>query len=201
METLSTLEEVRALFPPAQGMAVTKILDRIDAHCAHFISLSPFLLISTQGIGGADISPRGDPPGFVKVIDERTLLIPDRPGNNRLDSIENILENAKIGCLFLLPGIGEILRVNGSAKLVTGPELEQLAHQGKSPKLAICVTVEEAFFHCTKAIIRSKIWSAETFLKRSDFPALGAILADQIAGTNPQQALKEVRDSETNTLY
>ncbi|WP_448949950.1 MSMEG_1061 family FMN-dependent PPOX-type flavoprotein [Labrys neptuniae] len=194
-------QQLRAMLPPPASLVVRKVLPRLDGHCAHFLSLSPFMLIATQGRNGADVSPRGDPPGFARMLDPTTLLIPDRPGNNRLDTMENILDNRQVGCLFLVPGLGEILRVNGDADIVTGPELELLAHQGRMPAVAIRVKVKEAFFHCAKAVIRSKLWTASTHATREDFPPLGAILADQIAGLDKEEMIERIRVGDQRTLY
>jgi PPOX class probable FMN-dependent enzyme len=196
-----TQEELRGLVPNAEGVVVQKVLHELDHHCMHYLSLSPLMLIGTQGPNGGDVSPRGDPKGFVKVIDTTTVLIPDRPGNNRLDTMENILENPSVGCLFLVPGLGEILRINGNADLVVGPELEQLAVQGRTPLVAIRVRVKEAFFHCSKAVIRSKVWVPATFAKREDFPPLGAILSDQIAGLDREKTIEWIRVGDQRTLY
>ncbi|GAA2825637.1 hypothetical protein EDC40_11149 [Aminobacter aminovorans] len=193
--------KLRDMFPPPGDLVVQKVLTQLDKHCLYFLSLSPFLLIATQGNNGADVSPRGDPAGFVKAIDRQTILIPDRPGNNRLDTMENILDNARVGCLFLVPGLGEILRINGEADLVVGPELEQLAFQGKTPPVAIRIRVREALFHCAKAVIRSKIWSPATFARREDFPPLGAVLADQIAGLDKDEMIEWIRVGDQRTLY
>ncbi len=159
------------------------------------------MLISTQGSAGADTSPRGDPPGFVKPLDQHTLLIPDRPGNNRLDTFENILENPHVGCLFLVPGLAEILRINGTARLVVGEELEALAVQNRAPKMGICVSVEQAFFHCAKAVMRSRIWQPDTFRTRSDFPPLGVILSDQVAGLDREKTIEFIRTGDQTTMY
>lgn len=194
-------EELRQIFDQPTDLVLDKVLDALDGHCLRFLALSPFLLMSTQGANGADVSPKGDPAGFVKIIDQKTILIPDRPGNNRLDTMENILENDQIGCLFLIPGIREILRINGSADIVVGPELEALAHAGRVPKVAIRVRIKEVFFHCAKAIIRSQIWDSSTFKTRDDFPPLGAVLADQIVGLNKQEMIEWIIKADKATLY
>jgi PPOX class probable FMN-dependent enzyme len=194
-------QQLRRLLPPPEKLVVQKVLPYLDRHSLHFLSLSPFMLIATQGRSGADLSPRGDPPGFVKALDRTTLLIPDRPGNNRLDTMENILDNPRIGCLFLVPGLGEILRVNGEAEIVTGPELEHLVQQGRVPPVAIRVVVKEALFHCAKAVIRSKVWNPATFATRADFPPLGAVLADQIAGLDRDDMIERIRVGDQTTLY
>lgn len=158
------------------------VLDRLDEHCRNFIANSPFLVLATGDLGGAiDASPRGDAPGFVRVLDDHTLLIPDRKGNNRLDSMSNVVANAHVGLLFLIPGIGETLRVNGEARIVTDDDvLATMAVDGKTPTAALRVDVREAFLHCAKALIRSRLWEDEHRLERPAFPTLGKMLADQI---------------------
>ncbi|WP_352914987.1 MSMEG_1061 family FMN-dependent PPOX-type flavoprotein [Mesorhizobium sp. M0915] len=193
--------ELRTLFPEPASIVVDKQLTSLDKHSRHFISLSPFLLIGSRNGSTGDVTPRGDPKGFVKVLDDKTFLIPDRPGNNRLDTMENILLDPVVGCLFLVPGLGEILRVNGTADIVVGDELSELAVQGRVPPVAIRVHVQEVFFHCSKAVIRSKIWNPATFAKREDFPPLGAILADQIAGVDKDEWIEKIRVGDQKTLY
>lgn len=193
--------ELRAMFPEPQALVVSKQLTALDRHCRHFLSLSPFVLVGTRSPSGGDVSPRGDPKGFVKVVDDRTILIPDRPGNNRLDTMENILADPAVGCLFMVPGLGEILRINGQADLVVGEALNDLAIQGRVPMVAIRVCIEEVFFHCSKAVIRSKLWNPTTFATREDFPPLGAILADQIAGLDKNEMVERIRVGDQTTLY
>ena len=180
-----------------------KQLARLDRHCRHFISLSPFLVISSAAAGGkADVSPRGDAPGFVAVLDDHTLLIPDRPGNNRVDTMGNLMENAHVGMLFLLPGVNETLRVNGTASVTTDKSLlAPLAVQGKVPKSGIVVRVEEAFMHCAKALIRSKLWDPDSRIDRGDFPTMGRILADQIEGVDAEEADRYTEEVYRTQLY
>ena len=190
--------ELRDLFGHAAGLAVAKSLRRLDKHARHFISLSPFVcLASADRNGRADISPKGDPPGFVAVIDDTTLLIPDRPGNNRLDSMTNILDNPNIALIFFVPGFEDTLRVNGKASITTEPAaLARLAVNGKTPKAAISVGVEEVFFHCAKALKRSRLWNPEVRQDRSALPSLGRIIVEQ---TSPKGAVdgEEVRAADT----
>lgn len=178
---IASLEQLRDLYPPAQGLAVTKSIGFIDRHARAFIALSPFLALATQSPDGrADVSPRGDPPGFVKVLDTKRLLIPDRSGNNRLDSLSNILANPAVGLLFLIPGFEDTLRVNGKARLTRDPALlAGMEMQGKAPKCGIEVTVEELFFHCAKAFKRARLWEAEAQVPRSALPGLGRIILEQ----------------------
>jgi uncharacterized protein len=201
MRTVADVSELRALYGQPSGLAVEKSLRRLDRHCREFIRLSPFLLVSTQGPGGADISPRGDPSGFVSVEDDETILIPDRPGNNRIDTLENILHNRRVGIIFLVPGLNESLRINGVAEIVVGPELCRLAHQDRVPKTAIRVRIEEVFFHCAKALIRSKLWDPETRVPKGSLPPLGVILADQIAGLDGEAETAAIENSYRTRLY
>lgn len=186
--------------PTARSQA--KQLDRIDAHARAFIALSPFCVVSSADARGrCDATPRGDAPGFVAVPDPRTLLIPDRPGNRRIDTMLNVAENPRLGLLFLVPGLQETLRVNGRAVIVTDPEaLAPLSAQGKLPCAALRVSVEEAFFHCGKAVIRSNLW-ARGAGPRPDFPTLGQIFADQIAGADAAETDRSIEDGYRNRLY
>ena len=175
---------LRGLFPATHTLAALKSLSKLDRHARDFIQRSPFLCIGTQNLDGkADVSPRGDPTGFVHILDDETLAIPDRPGNNRLDSLVNILANPSVGLLFIIPGFDDTLRVNGLASLVTDPEiLESMAVNGRVPSLAIIVKVQETFLHCAKAFRRSHLWSPEHFQDRSEMPSLMKILLDQTVG-------------------
>lgn len=174
-------DELRALFPPTHELAAIKALDHIDAHARQFIERSPFLCIGTQRPDGqADVSPRGDPNGFVKILDETTILIPDRPGNNRLDTQANIVAHPDVGILFMIPGFDETLRVNGHAVLTRDPDLMALmAVHDRPPRLAIAVTVQEVFFHCAKAFRRSKLWDVEVHQDRKEMASLMQILLEQ----------------------
>jgi PPOX class probable FMN-dependent enzyme len=201
MQTVTDVSELRALYGQPMGLAVKKSLPRLDRHCREFIRLSPFLLVSTQGPAGADISPRGDPSGFVSVEDDGTILIPDRPGNNRIDTLENILRNPRVGIIFLVPGLNETLRINGVAEIVVGPELRRLAHQDRVPKTAIRVRIEEVFFHCAKALIRSKLWDPESRVPKGSLPPLGVILADQIAGLDGEAETAAIENAYRTRLY
>jgi PPOX class probable FMN-dependent enzyme len=180
--SVTTPDELRAILGYPTERAVQKQLAALDKHCQAFIARSPFVVLSTSNTrGGCDASPKGDRPGFVLVQDEHTLVIPDRPGNRRADSLLNILDNPHVGLLFLIPGMGETLRVNGSARLVQDAELlERLAVDGKRPQLAIVVEVEECFLHCAKALIRSQLWDPERFMPRCEMPSLAQMIQDQI---------------------
>jgi PPOX class probable FMN-dependent enzyme len=182
--TVMTVERLREIInAPALDSGVRrKELQFIDAHARNFISRSPFALLSTaRADGRCDVSPRGDGPGFVKVLDDTTLIVPDRPGNRRLDSMENIIENPHAGLLFLIPGMDETLRVNGRAALTEDHDLlEPLVMKGKIPLIGIVIEVEELFFHCARAFRRSQLWQPDTWIERSEMPTLGKIMADQL---------------------
>ena len=179
---VATEAELRARFAPPGRLAVQKQLDHLDANCRRFIALSPFLCLATARPDGlADNSPRGDAPGFVQVLDERTLAIPDRPGNNRLDSQSNIIHNPNVGLLFFIPGVTETLRVNGRARIIADPDLlARFEVRGRTPKVAILVAVAEAFLHCSKALIRSRLWEADAQVDRKTLPTLGRMIADVV---------------------
>ena len=181
-DAITTEAELRARFAAPGRLAVQKQLDRLDANCRRFIALSPFLCLATSRPDGlADNSPRGDAPGFVQVLDDRTLVVPDRPGNNRLDSQTNIIHNPNVGLLFFIPGVTETLRVNGRARIVTKPELlARFEVGGRAPRVALLVAVAEAFLHCSKALIRSRLWAEEARVDRKVLPTLGRMIADAV---------------------
>lgn len=174
----STLKEIIGEPKPA---IANKEMQALDRHLKHFISMCPFLCISTADAdGNQDVSPRGDPPGFVKVLDDRTVLIPDRKGNRRVDTMRNILENPNVGLLLMLPGVEEIVRINGKASITEDPTvLADCAVNGSAPRLGIVVRIDDVFFHCAKAVIRSKLWHPETPIQRNEFPTYGEIVRDQ----------------------
>lgn len=203
MSRIETPEALRAAYGEPSDLVRRKALDRLDRHCRALIEASPFLVIGTADAQGRqDVSPRGDPPGFVAVLDEHRLLIPDRPGNKRLDSLANVLENPRVGLLFMIPGMNETLRVNGRGSIVTDPELlEPLAVQGKAPPSALLVEVEEAFLHCAKAFLRSKLWDPEAQVDRKRFPTLGRMIADQIADVDAEAADQRIEEAYREKLY
>lgn len=185
---------LRSLFPPTQTLAAMKSLTALDPHAQEFIRRSPFLSIGTQNADGrSDVSPRGDPPGFVRILDDRTLAIPDRPGNNRLDTLSNILANPSVGLLFMVPGFDDTLRVNGKAHLSTDPEiLAPMALNGRVPTLAVVVSVAEVFLHCAKAFRRSRLWDPMARQERTEMPSLLKMILDQTTGapTDPAEMQK-----------
>lgn len=175
-------QALRGMFKAPSRLASMKELDHLDQHCRRFIELSPFLCLATSSAdGNADNSPRGDAPGFVEIADEKTLIIPDRPGNNRIDSLRNIVHNPHVGLLFFIPGFTETLRLNGRAKLITTPEiLARHAVDGRIPGLAVLVRVDQVFLQCSKALIRSKLWEEKAKVDRRSMPTLGQIIADVV---------------------
>lgn len=201
--TVDDAEQLRSLVGEVHPLAERKVLDRLDRYCCDFIALSPFLVLATADAEGrADASPRGDGPGFVQVLDEKTLLIPDRRGNNRVDSYGNVLSASGVGLIFFVPGINETLRVNGQARMTTEPALLQpLAMQEKVPKLGLIVAVEEAFFHCGKALIRSKLWAPEAQVERESFPTLGRIVAEQTKAITVAEAEANMTEGYRTRLY
>ena len=183
MEFITTREALRSHYKTPGDSAVRKELRALDGHCRSFIARSPFVLIgSSDGRGNADVTPKGDRPGFAAVLDANTIAIPDRPGNNRLDTLENIVAHPAVGLLFLIPGMNETLRVNGDARITADAGLrEQLAVDGKLPVAVIMVTVKAAYMHCAKAFMRSQLWQPQTWPDRASLPTLGQILRDQLA--------------------
>lgn len=182
--TIATLAQLESLYGEApHGGAVLKETDRIPAQYRKLIEAAPFCVIATCGPEGLDCSPRGDPPGFVRVADPRTLLLPDRRGNNRLDSLRNLVRDPRIALLFLIPGLGETMRVNGRAELSTDPRLTGgFAVNGKLPRCVLVVHVERAYFQCTKAIMRARLWDQASQVDRKAMPTPGAILAELTDG-------------------
>ncbi|MFY0991148.1 pyridoxamine 5'-phosphate oxidase family protein [Halomonas sp. C05BenzN] len=179
-DSVETREQLRAVLPEPSELVTRKCLSVLDRHCGRFIRRSPFMLLaSADAQGNVDISPKGDPEGFVKILDARTLAIPDRPGNHRADTMENILTNPKVGLIFLIPGKTETLRVSGTATITREQALlDSMAIAGRSPKLAILVRVEEAFFHCSKCMIRSKLWQPEHWPDLEGLPRLAQTMVD-----------------------
>jgi uncharacterized protein len=196
-------DELKSLFPATHAIAMDKCLNRLDHHAIDFVARSPFLCIGTQSLDGlADVSPRGDPPGFVKILDEKTLLIPDRPGNNRLDTQKNILANSAVGLLFMVPGFDDTMRVNGTAHITRDPDLlAQMAVNDRTPTVAIVVTVQEVFIHCAKAFRRSKLWDSEQRQNRSAMPSLVKIILDQTSGAPDDPEAMKKMDADLEVEY
>ncbi|MCU4180958.1 pyridoxamine 5'-phosphate oxidase family protein [Bosea sp. BH3] len=196
-------ETLRGHIGVVSPLASDKVLDRLDRFCRDFIALSPFLVLaSCDSEGRADASPRGDAPGFVRVLDEKTLLIPDRRGNNRVDSFGNVLSAPGVGLVFMVPGIPETLRVNGKGRATRDAELLAASTvQERPPVTGLLVTVEEAFFHCGKALIRSKLWDPASQVPRASFPSLGRIIADQTKAVDADEADRNLEEAYRTRLY
>ena len=178
MTSVTTVDELEALYGAPLGRSLTKEIDHISDHYRAFIEQAPFVVVATSGPEGLDCSPRGDPPGFVRVQDANTVLIPDRRGNNRLDTLKNIVRDPRISLLFLIPGVGETLRINGRAEIVVDDALAaSFEVHGKRPKTVVVVTVERVYFQCQKALARSRLWESEAQIPRAALPSTGTMLA------------------------
>jgi uncharacterized protein len=202
MAAITSEADLRALHAPPKERTLRKQLDRLDRHCRRFIELSPFVVMATADARGRlDATPRGGEPGFVTVADEHTLLVPDRRGNNRLDSLTNLTEHPEVGLLFLIPGVDESLRVNGAAELRTDSGLVERFRVGRSaPTVVLRVTVREAYLHCGKAMMRSRLWSQEAQVDRSALPTLGVMLREQ-TGVGRAESQAEMVARYRNELY
>ena len=195
-KTISTLLGLRELYEAVNPRSALKELPQLDMHAMRFISLSPFVVVSSYGADGrADTSPRGGEAGFVKVVDAGTLLIADSPGNNRLDSLENIVATGQVGLLFMVPGVDETLRVNGTAVLSTDEsELKLCEDSRRIPKLVIRVNVHASYLHCAKALMRSDLWNAAKHLDRTQLPSMGEMLRDQTTGRMSPDTVFETQE-------
>ena len=190
--------QLRERYDTPKDMILKLKLARLDKHARRFISLSPFLVLATRG----DASPKGDAPGFVRVVDDTTLLIPDRAGNNKLDTLRNILDDPAVGMIFLIPGFNETLRVNGHARVTMDPDLlAPLAVDGKAPKSGIVVDVEEVYLHCGKALLRARLWDPEARTDRAAMPTMGRMVADQIAGLDADEIETGYQEALKTSLY
>jgi len=201
---VTTAEEVKDILGKDFPSQINKVIDHIDAHCRAWIERTPFIVISSANSAGAmDVSPKGDPAGFVKILDERTLAIPDRLGNHRGDTFKNVLENPKVGIMFIIPRRTEVVRVSGNALIVRDPDLlADMAVNEKVPDLALVVRVEEAMFHCGKAILRSRMWQPEEWGSIEGLPTYGQALKDHGSLPDPIEDLEAmVVRNETQRLY
>lgn len=175
---LRTLADLEAVYGEPSRGSLAKEIDHLSPHYRAFVEHAPFVLVASTGPGGLDCSPRGDAPGFVSVADARTLLLPDRRGNNRVDTLRNVIADPRIALLFLVPGVGETLRVNGTAEIDVDPDLlASFAVDGKAPRSVLRVHVERVYFQCQKALVRSRLWEPESRIERSRLPSAGEILA------------------------
>ena len=201
---IETAEQLRSSYGEPSERAAGKSLDHLDGHCRRFIALSPFAVLASAGADGrVDCSPRGDPAGFVAVLDDRTVLLPDRLGNNRVDSLRNVLESPYVGLLFLIPGVNETLRLNGRASLTTDPNLlEPLSVKGRAPRSGLVIEVEEVFLQCTKALVRSRLWADESRVDRKAvLPSFGQMLADHVGLPDGEAVEREVQARIRKTMY
>lgn len=200
---IKTVDELASYYGTPGDLALNKEMSALDEHCRRFIELSPFVVLATAAASGAaDASPRGDAPGFVRVLDDKHLLIPDRAGNNRLDSLKNLVENPDIGLLFFVPGMNETLRLNGTAVLTRDSELlASMAVNGKAPRTGLLVTIDQVFLQCAKALMRSKLWAPQSQIERKSFPSLGKILSDQIDGISQRDADSVIEESQRVRMY
>jgi uncharacterized protein len=208
MSRIDEPERLRAKLGKVHELASGKTLKKLDKYAKAYIARSPFLCIGTADANGkADVSPRGDPPGFVRVIDDGTLIIPDRPGNNRGDTMLNIIANANVGLLFMIPGIEDTVRVNGKAEIIEDPAaLAPATVNGKAPRLGIRVKVEEVFFHCAKAFKRAKLWDSSTHEDRRFLPPLARIVMEQtraceVADAEAEAVEQEIQEEYRTQLY
>lgn len=201
--TITSLDQLAGLYEPPSERVILKQIDHLDEYCRMFIAASPFFVLATCGEAGVDCSPRGDQPGFVEVVDDKTLLIPDRRGNNRIDSLKNIIQNPVVGMIFLVPGINETFRVNGRARISTDPALRtRFAVAGKQPNVVIVVTVQEAFMQCARALLRSELWNSAKHIPRSALPSMGTILAAHTGGkVDPASYEEQAKTTVPQTLY
>lgn len=202
-ESISDAEQLENYYGTPSSIAKRKDIGRLDEHCRRFIATSPFLVLASAGADGTvDASPRGDAPGFVAMLDDSTLAIPDRPGNRRVDSLSNIVSSPNVGVLFFVPGMNETLRVNGRARISRDPDLlASLTAREKLPLSVLVISVEEVFLHCAKALIRSELWNPERQIDRKAFPTLGKMLADQLKGIDADGTEDFVQKSITDRLY
>jgi PPOX class probable FMN-dependent enzyme len=204
---ITTIEELREIVeaPPPGARTLRKERTTLDAHCRTFIAHSPFLLMATSDADGrCDVSPKGDAPGFVQVLDDRRLMIPDRPGNRRLDGMQNLVTNPHVGLVFIVPGREETLRVNGRAWITRDPDiLRRSVVRDKTPLLAVGIEVEQCFFHCAKALIRSRLWAHDEWPARDAMPSFACMVFDQIRpdGVTVQDYERDIAEGNVTHLY
>lgn len=203
MAKIETLDALRRVYKEPTGRAVIKALPRLDRHCRRFIELSPFLVIASgDGKGTMDASPRGEGPGFVQVLDDRSVAIPDRPGNNRLDTFSNILVNPAVGLIFFVPGVEETLRINGDAEIRDDDALTaRFEVRGRRPATVLVVRLGEVYLHCAKALMRSRLWSDDARVERSTLPSMGQMLKEQLDLMEDVESQEAMRARYSGQLY
>lgn len=201
--TIDTLEQLQALYGVPHERSLRKELTYLSAPYQALVAASPFVVLGTRGAEGLDCSPRGDAPGFVRILDEHTLLLPDRPGNNRIDSLRNIIHDPHVALLFLIPGVGESFRVNGRASISLDPELLALCEaQGKLPRSVLRIHVDSCYFQCSKAAVRSGLWDAERQVERASLPSAGDLLKSVLdAGFDVQAYERQLQERLKTQLY
>ena len=199
---VEAMETVRDAHPKPMTRATGKVLGRLDQHCRTILQHATFCVIGTHGTDGADVSPRGDPAGFVRVLDDRHILLPDRIGNNRFDSYANIFANPSVGMLFLVPGMAEVLRINGLARVTNDAGLLAASTvQGRAPKFGLLIEVREAYLHCAKAINRAGLWDPSKHVDRSLIPTYGRMLADQVEGLTQEESERQGAEMVRRGMY
>ena len=203
MTVIETTQQLRAMYLPAKERAVKKQLPRLDQHCKNFLPHVRFAVLSTcDAEGNMDASPRGGEAGFIKVIDDNTVIIPDWTGNNRLDTFSNIIDTGRIGAIFLVPGVDEALRINGKASLRNDEAFTSLCEvNGRFPKLVVHIAVKEAYLHCAKAIMRGQLWAPEAQVERKTLPTMNEMLRDQIGQTEPAESQDVMWARHATELY
>jgi PPOX class probable FMN-dependent enzyme len=203
MTQIKTTDQLRQIYKLPKGRPIEKVINRFEKHSRNFVAHSPFLIIgSVRKDGLSDVSPRGEEPGFVKIIDDTTLAIPDRPGNNRLDTLSNILERPYVGLIFLVPGVNETLRINGMAELRDDDDLRELfVVRERLPATVLLVKVNEIYLHCAKAIMRSKLWDEDTKIERSQLPTMGQMISDQTNASAPNESQVDMIERYKKLLY
>ncbi len=203
MARIKTTDQLRQKYKLPKGRAVEKVINRFEEHSRNFIAHSPFLIIgSVRNDGQGDVTPRGEEPGFVKIIDDITLAIPDRPGNNRLDTLINILERPGVGLIFFIPGVNETLRINGVAEIRDDDELRELfIVNERLPATVLLVKVNEIYLHCAKALMRSRLWDEDTKIERTQFPTMGQMISDQINADTAMESQEDMVERYKQMLY
>ncbi|WP_342435651.1 pyridoxamine 5'-phosphate oxidase family protein [Paenibacillus sp. FSL L8-0436] len=203
--TIKSEEELRAMLGYPSELVKNKAIDALDEHCRQFIAKSPLLIMATSDAEGlCDVSPRGDAPGFVLVLDDKHLVIPERPGNRRMDSLRNILSNPNAGLIFLIPGLEETLRVNGHAYIVRDEELlVRMESHGRMPLVGIVIEVEECYMHCAKSLKRSSLWNPDSWIAKAELPNVAQMISDhaKLPGMNAEKVKASLQDSYTNRMY
>jgi PPOX class probable FMN-dependent enzyme len=199
---VATIADLRAMHPKLMSRASGKVLHCLDRHCRALLARSTLCIIGTQGPEGADVSPRGDPAGFVRVLDDRHLLLPDRIGNNRFDSFSNLFTNPRVGLLFLVPGMAETLRINGRARITDDAALlAPSQQQGRAPKVGLLIEVKEAYLHCAKALNRAALWDPSKHINRTELPTYGEMLADQVPGLTQEESERQGEEMARRGMY